>query len=54
MQNKASQKLESQNDLYSTCPAGEVFPIPKQSDDEAEFARLSKIVGSSGAWGVRS
>jgi nucleotide sugar dehydrogenase len=44
MQNKASQELESQKELYSTCPAGEVFPVPTQSDDAAESARIGKIV----------
>jgi UDP-N-acetyl-D-glucosamine dehydrogenase len=44
MQDKAANKLESLDDLYSTCPTGEVFPIPKQSDHQAEFARISKIV----------
>ncbi|MGA2027025.1 MAG: GDP-mannose dehydrogenase, partial [Syntrophobacteraceae bacterium] len=44
MQNKTSNELEAGSDLYSTSPAGEVFPIPKQSDHQAEFARIGKIV----------
>ena len=44
MQKEASEQLESQNDLYSTCPAGEVFPIPTISDHETESARVGKIV----------
>ncbi len=43
MQNKAYQEQESPGDSYSTCPAGEVFPVPKQADHEPEFRRLSKI-----------
>lgn len=45
MQNKASQNLrESAGELYSVCPAGEVFPVPKQSEYAQEFTRVSKIV----------
>ena len=44
MQNKESQELESTADLYSTCPSGEAFPIPKNADHEAEFERVRKIV----------
>jgi len=41
---KISHDMESPDSLYSVCPAGEVFPIPRQSDYDAEFARVSKIV----------
>ncbi len=51
MQNKAPNNPESLNDLYSTCPAGEVFPIPKQSDHQAEFARISEIVAEQRSLG---
>ena len=44
MQNEASQKVEHSNDLYSTCPAGEVFLIPRKADHEAEFERVRGIV----------
>ena len=51
MQNKVPNELEPLNDLYSTCPAGEVFLIPKQSEDQAEFARVGKIVAEQRSLG---
>ncbi len=44
MQNKTCQDPEVPVNLYSTCPAGEIFPIPKESEHEEEIARLGKIV----------
>ncbi len=44
MQDKAPQKLQCSEDLYSTCPAGEAFLIPGKADHDAEFVRLNKIV----------
>ena len=44
MQNKESLEVESPGDLYSTCPSGEAFPIPKKADHEAESERVRKIV----------
>ena len=54
MQNKESQEMESPDDLYSTCPSGEAFPIPKKSDHEAEFERVRKIVEEQRGLGGRS
>jgi len=44
MQNEAPQELESSSELYSTCPAGEAFLIPKKADHKAEFERVRKLV----------
>jgi nucleotide sugar dehydrogenase len=44
MRNEAFQELESSIDLYSICPAGEAFPIPKEADHKAEFERLRMLV----------
>ncbi|MDR3555682.1 MAG: nucleotide sugar dehydrogenase [Syntrophobacteraceae bacterium] len=44
MQGKTCQASEATTNLYSTCPAGELFPIPKESEHEGEIARLGKIV----------
>ncbi|MEN6439692.1 MAG: nucleotide sugar dehydrogenase [Syntrophobacter sp.] len=30
--------------LYSTCPAGEVFPLPQEHEYEQEFDRLQKVI----------
>jgi hypothetical protein len=44
IQNKEYQEVESPGDVYSTCPAGEAFPIPKKADHEAEFERVREII----------
>lgn len=44
MQNKAFQDPEEQNTLFSTCPAGESFPVPAESEHEEEIARLRTVV----------
>ncbi len=44
MQERESQKLETPGGIYSTCPSGEVFPIPNKEDEEAELERVRKIV----------
>lgn len=44
MKNDAQQKPEYSEDLYSICPAGEAFLIPKPEDDTAEFERVKKII----------
>ena len=44
MQSETNRDLESQDNFYSTCPAGENFLIPKESEHEEEIARLRKIV----------
>jgi nucleotide sugar dehydrogenase len=51
MQSEASQELKSQSELYSVCPAGEVFPVPTRAGDAAESARLEKIVAEQRALG---
>ncbi|MGC8495370.1 MAG: nucleotide sugar dehydrogenase [Syntrophobacteraceae bacterium] len=44
MQNKAFQDPEVQSTLFSTCPAGESFPVPEESEHEEEIARLRTVV----------
>ncbi len=38
-----NQRTEGQS-LVSTCPAGEIFPLPQKDDYEAEFKRLQQLV----------
>ncbi len=51
MHSEMFEAPEVQRGLYSTCPAGEVFPIPKQSEHEEEIARLAKILAEQRAMG---
>jgi nucleotide sugar dehydrogenase len=44
MENTTPQELESSSDIYSTCPAGEAFLIPKKSDHKPEFERVKTLV----------
>lgn len=44
MQSDTCQSPEAQVNQYSTCPAGELFPIPKEAEHQEEIARLKKIV----------
>lgn len=37
-------QLEIPQTLYSTCPAGEAFPLPQEQDYEQEFERLQKVI----------
>ncbi len=51
MQNKAFQDPEVQNTLFSTCPAGESFPVPEESEHEEEIARLRTVVAEQRGMG---
>ncbi|MDR3570418.1 MAG: nucleotide sugar dehydrogenase [Syntrophobacteraceae bacterium] len=51
MQSDARPSPEALSNLFSTCPAGETFPIPKESEHEAEIAGLRKIVEKQRALG---
>jgi nucleotide sugar dehydrogenase len=44
MQSQTGDDPQVQNSLFSTCPAGENFPIPRESEHAQEIARLGEIV----------
>jgi len=43
-QRKATEDGEKQKPLVSVCPAGEVFPLPLETDFQKEWKRLQKLV----------
>ena len=51
MQSETCRTPEAQVNQYSTCPAGEIFPIPKEAEHEEEIARLRKIVAEQRSLG---
>jgi nucleotide sugar dehydrogenase len=51
MQSHTGHDLQVPNNLFSTCPAGEMFPIPGESDHAKEIARLGEIVAQQRSLG---
>lgn len=51
MQSQTGHDPQVPNNLFSTCPAGEMFPIPGESDHAKEIARLGEIVAQQRSLG---
>jgi len=43
-QHPVPSQVETPQTPYSTCPSGEVFPLPEEHDYEVEFERLQKLI----------
>ncbi|MGC9195884.1 MAG: nucleotide sugar dehydrogenase [Syntrophobacteraceae bacterium] len=51
MQSQTGHDPQVQSNLFSTCPAGEMFPIPRESEHAQEIARLREIVAQQRSLG---